>query len=118
VLAEDSGPEEDLCDGLEFHPPWMWDFLDPIPVGGGDAQVFQQSLKPAGGDRSFSPKGLHLVRISVHLLILRVTQGMLLFIGLVFYTMVLWLLLLLSRRTLSYCAFRDHQLYHKRLLLI
>jgi hypothetical protein len=95
--VEDSGPEEDLCHGLELHSPWMQDFLDPVPGGGGDAQVFQQSPKPTGGDRSFSPEGLHLVRISVHILILCVTRGRLLFIGLVFYVMVLRLLLLLSR---------------------
>jgi hypothetical protein len=41
---------QDLCDVLELHPPWMRDFLDPVPRGGGDAQVFQQSLKTAGGD--------------------------------------------------------------------
>jgi hypothetical protein len=70
--------------------------------------VFQQSPKPTGGDRSFSPEGLHLIRISVHLLILRVTQGRLLFIALVFYTMVLRLLLLLSRQALSQRAPRDH----------
>jgi hypothetical protein len=43
VSAEDSESEENLCDGLELHLPWTWDFLDPIPGGGGDAQVFQQS---------------------------------------------------------------------------
>jgi hypothetical protein len=118
VPTEDSGPKEDLCDGLEFHPPWTWGFLDPVPGGGGDAQVFQQSLKPAGRDRSFSPEGLHLVCISVHLLILRVARGRLLFIGFVFYTMVLRLLLLLSRQALSQGALRDHQLYHKKFLLL
>jgi hypothetical protein len=60
--------------------------------------VFQQSPKPGGRDRSFSPEGLHLVHISVHLLVLRVAQGRLLFIGLVFYVMVLRLLLLLISR--------------------
>jgi hypothetical protein len=73
----------------------MWDFLDPVPGGSGDAQVFQQSPKPAGGDRSFSPEGLHLICIKVHLLNLCVALGRLLFISLVFYIMVLRLLLLL-----------------------
>jgi hypothetical protein len=59
--------------------------------------VFQQSPKPADEDRSFNPEGLHLVRISVHLLVLCVAWGRLLFIGLVFYAMVLRLLLLLSK---------------------
>jgi hypothetical protein len=54
-------------------------------------------VKPASGDQSFNPEGLHLIRISVHLLVLRVTPRRLLFIGLVFYIMLLWLLLLLSR---------------------
>jgi hypothetical protein len=80
--------------------------------------VFQQSLKPTGRERSFSPEGLHLICISVHLLTLRVTQGRLLFVGLVFYIMVLWLLLLLSRQCLSHWALRDHKLYHKRFLLL
>jgi hypothetical protein len=40
VLAEDSGPEEYLRDGLELHPPWAREFLDAIPGGGGDAEVF------------------------------------------------------------------------------
>jgi hypothetical protein len=39
VLAEDPGLREDLCNYLEFYPPWMWDSLDPISCGGGDAQV-------------------------------------------------------------------------------
>jgi hypothetical protein len=97
VSAEDSRSEEDLCNGFELHPPWMRDFLDPVPGGGCNAQVFQQRPKPAGGDWSFVPEGLHLIRISVHLLVLGVTQRMVLFIGLVFYIMVLRLLLLLSR---------------------
>jgi hypothetical protein len=89
VPVKGFGPEEDLYDGLELHPPCTRDFLHPVPRGSGDAQVFQQSPKLTGGDRSFSPKGLHLVCISVHLLILCVTQGRLLFVGLVFYIMVL-----------------------------
>jgi hypothetical protein len=97
VSTEDLGPKEDLYDGHELRPPWTWDFLDPVPGGGGDVQVFQQSLKPVGGDRSFGPEGLHLICISVHLLELYVAQGKVLFIGLVFYVMVLLLLLLLSR---------------------
>jgi hypothetical protein len=48
VSAEDSGSEENLCDVLELHPLWMRDFLDPVPRSGGDAQVLQQSSKPAG----------------------------------------------------------------------
>jgi hypothetical protein len=40
VSAEDSGSEENLCDGFELHPPWTRDFLDPVPGSGGDAQVF------------------------------------------------------------------------------
>jgi hypothetical protein len=41
VSAEDSRSEENLFDSFELHPPWMRDFLDPIPGSGGDAQVFQ-----------------------------------------------------------------------------
>jgi hypothetical protein len=59
--------------------------------------VFQQSLKPTGENWSFDPEGLHPIRISVHLLILGVAWGSVLFIGLVFYILVLQLLLLLSR---------------------
>jgi hypothetical protein len=40
VPAEDPGPMEDLCDGLDLHPPRSQDFLDPIPGGSGDAQIF------------------------------------------------------------------------------
>jgi hypothetical protein len=80
--------------------------------------VFQQSSKPADGYRSFTPEGLHLIRISVHLLVLRVAWERLLFIGLVFYAMVPWLPLLLSKRALSQGALRYHQLYHKRFLLL
>jgi hypothetical protein len=53
----------------------MWDFLDPVLGGGGGTQVFQQSQKSTGGDQSFSPEGLHLIYISIHLLILHVAQG-------------------------------------------
>jgi hypothetical protein len=75
VPAKDPRPGEDLYDGLELHLPWTQDFLDPVSRGSGDAQVYQQSMKPASGDRSFSPKGLHLIGISVHLLNLCLTQG-------------------------------------------
>jgi hypothetical protein len=77
---------------------WTRGFLDPVPGGGGDAQVFQQSPKPTGGDRSFNPEVLHLICILEHLIVLRVAWGRLLFIGLVFYIMVLRLLLFLSRQ--------------------
>jgi hypothetical protein len=97
VSAEDSRSEANLCDGFELHPPWTWDFLDPVPGSGGDAQVFQQSSKPAGENWSFDPEGLHLIHISVHLLILGVARGRVLFVGLVFYILVPRLLLLLSR---------------------
>jgi hypothetical protein len=118
VSVEDSGSEENLCDSFELHPPWMRDFLDLVPGSGGDAQVSQQSSKPAGENWSFDPEGLHLICISVHLLILGVARGRVLFIGLVFYILVLQLLLLLSRRALSRWALRDHQLYLKRLLFL
>jgi hypothetical protein len=75
VSAEDSGSKEDLCNSFELHPPWIRDFLNPLSGGGGDAHVLQQSSKPASGNWSFGPKGLHLIHISIHLLILGVTQG-------------------------------------------
>jgi hypothetical protein len=110
VLAEDPGSEENLCDGLELYSPWTRDFLDPVPGSGGDAQVFQQSSKSAGEDRRFSPEGLHLVSISVHLLVFGIARRRVLFIGLVSGVMVLRLLLL-SRRVLSRWALRNHQHY-------
>jgi hypothetical protein len=42
-FAEDLGPKEDLCNSPDLHPPWTRDFLDLVPGGGGDPQVFQQS---------------------------------------------------------------------------
>jgi hypothetical protein len=75
VSAEDSRSKENICDGFELHPPWMRDFLDPVPGSGGDAQVLQQSSKPAGENWSFGPERLHLILILVHLLILGVTWG-------------------------------------------
>jgi hypothetical protein len=75
VSAEDSGSKENLCDDFELHPPWTQDFLDPVPGSSGDAQVSQQSSKPTGENWSFDSEGLHLIRISVHLLILGVTRG-------------------------------------------
>jgi hypothetical protein len=118
VSAEDSGSEENLFDGFELHPPWMRDFHDPIPGSSGDAQVFQQSLKPAGENWSFDPEGLHIISILVHLLILGIARGRVLFVGLVFYILVLQLLLLLSRRVLSRWALRNYQLYLKRLIFL
>jgi hypothetical protein len=59
--------------------------------------VLQQSSKSAGENWSFGPKGLHLIYIPVHLLILSVASGRVLFVSLVFYVLVLRLLLLLSR---------------------
>jgi hypothetical protein len=70
VPVEDPGPRDDLCDGFEFHPPWMRDSLDLVSRCGGNAQVSLKNMKPAGGDRRFSPKGLHLLSIFVHLLTL------------------------------------------------
>jgi hypothetical protein len=89
----------------------MRDFLDPVPGSGGDAQVFQQSLKSAGEDQRFSPEGLHLVSISVHLLGFGITRGRVFFVGLVFCVMVPRVLLLLSQRVLSRWALRNHRLY-------
>jgi hypothetical protein len=118
VSAEDFGSEENLYDGFELHPPWTRELLDPVPGSGGDAQVFQQSSKPAGENWCFNPEGLHLISISIHLLVLGVARGRVLFVGLVFYILVLRLLLLLSRRVLSRWAHRNHQLYLKRLLFL
>jgi hypothetical protein len=101
VPTDDPVPIENLCDGLEFHPPGACHSLDPVPPGGGDAQVSQQSLKPAGGDQSLSPEGLHLVGIPVHLLTFLVTQGRVLLVVIVFIIYVVDLLLLLL---LSGCA--------------
>jgi hypothetical protein len=78
--------------------------------------VLLQSSKPAGENWSFDPEGLHLIRISVHLLALGVTQGRVLFVGLVFYILVLRLLLLLSRQVLGHWTLRNYQLYLKRIL--
>jgi hypothetical protein len=94
----------------------MRDFLDPVQGSGGDAQMLQQSPKPASEDRRFRPKGLHLVSISVHLLGFGIARGRVLFVGLVFRVMVPRLLLLLSRRVLSRWALRNHQLYLERFL--
>jgi hypothetical protein len=115
MLTEDLGSEENLCDGLEFHPPGTRDFLDPVPGSGGDAQVLQQSPKPAGEDQRFGPEGLHLISISVHLLVLGIARGRVLFVGLVFCVMFLRLLLL-SRRVLSRWALKNYQLYLKGFL--
>jgi hypothetical protein len=41
VSAKNSRSEENLYDGFKIHPPRTWDFLDPVPGSGGDAQVFQ-----------------------------------------------------------------------------
>jgi hypothetical protein len=107
VSVEDPGSKENLCDGLELYSPCTWDFLDPVPGSDGDAQVLQQSSKPAGEDRRFSFKGLHLVSIPVHLLRFGIAQGRLLFISLVFCAMVLRLLLI-SWRVLSNWDLRNH----------
>jgi hypothetical protein len=78
--------------------------------------VLQQSPKSVGEDQGFSPEGLHLVSISVHLLGFGIAWGRVLFIGLVFCVLVPRFLLLLSRRVLSRWALRNHQLYLKRFL--
>jgi hypothetical protein len=103
VSAEDPGSEENLCDGLELYSPWTRDILDPVPRSGGDAQVFQQSLKPAGEDRRLGPKGLHLVSISVYLLVFGIAQRRVLFVGLVFDVTVLRLLLYLEGFLFWWC---------------
>jgi hypothetical protein len=87
-----------------------------VPGSGGDAQVLQQSSKSANEDQRFSPEGLHLVSISVHLLGFGIARGGVLFVGLVFCVMVPRLLLLLTRQVLSRWALRNHQLYLERFL--
>jgi hypothetical protein len=94
VSTEDPGSEENLYDGLELYSPCTRDFLDPVLGSGGDAEVLQQSSKPAGEDRRFSSKGLHLVSILIHLLKFGITRDRLFFISLVFCAMVLRLLLI------------------------
>jgi hypothetical protein len=84
VSAEDSRSEENICDGFKLHPPWMRDFLDPVLGSGGDAQVLQQGSKPTGENWSFGPEGIHLICIPVHLLILNVAWGRVLFVSLIF----------------------------------
>jgi hypothetical protein len=96
----------------------MWDSLDPVSGGGDDAQVSQQSTKPADGDRSFSPEGLHPLSIFVHLLTLCVAQGRILLVVIFVVDIMVLLLLLLSRCTLGCRAPRYHQLNLKRLLLL
>jgi hypothetical protein len=75
VPADDIGPLEDFHDGPKLHQPKPRDSLHPIPGGGGDAQVSQQSLKPTGGDRSLSPEGLNVLDIPIQLLTLLVAHG-------------------------------------------
>jgi hypothetical protein len=121
VPANHHGPLEDLHNGLELHPSWTWDSLDPIIGSRCDAQVSQQSLKSASGDRSFSPEGLNILDIPVQLLALCVAQGRVLLIVFIFVVdvvVLLLLLLLLSRCALGYWAPRNHQLDLKRLLLL
>jgi hypothetical protein len=77
----------------------MWDFLDPVLGSAGDAQVPQKSPKSVGEDQRFSPEGLHLVSILVHLLGFGIARGRVFFVGLVFCVMVPRLLLLLSRES-------------------
>jgi hypothetical protein len=103
VPAEDPGPREDLCDDFEFHPPWTRGSIHPESRGGGDAQVSQQSIKPSGGDPSFSPEGLRLLGISLHLLALCVSQGRVLLVIFIFVVDVVVLLLLLLNRCALGC---------------
>jgi hypothetical protein len=89
----------------------MWDSLDPVSWGRGDAHVSQQGTKPAGGDQVFNTEGFPFVTIFVQLLTLIVTPGRILFIVFIFIVdvvVLLLLLLLLSRCALSYMATRYH----------
>jgi hypothetical protein len=95
----------------------MRDFLDHVPGRGGDAQVFQQSSKPADEDQRFGPEGLHHISISVHLLVFGIARRRVLFVGIVFGVMVLRLLLFLSRCVLSRWSLRNHQFYLEGFLL-
>jgi hypothetical protein len=120
VSTEDPRSGEDLYNCLEFHLPWMWNSLDSVSWGGGDAQVSQQGTKPAGRDWGFSTEGFPLVSISVQLLTLVVTRGRVLFTIFIFSVnvVVLLLLLLLSRCSLSCLATPYDRLNLKRLLLL
>jgi hypothetical protein len=82
----------------------MWDSLDPVSWGRGDAHVSQQGTKPAGGDQVFNTEGFPFVTLIV-------TPGRILFIVFIFIVdvvVLLLLLLLLSRCALSYMATRYH----------
>jgi hypothetical protein len=63
--------------------------------------VYQQSLWSADGDQSLDPVGLALIGVVVPLLILRVTQGRVLLIIVIFIALALLLLRLLSRGVLG-----------------
>jgi hypothetical protein len=80
VSAKDSGSKQDLCDGFELHPPRTRDFLDPVP----GVVVMPRCSRRARTCR----RGLEL-RPRRTLLVLGVTWGRALFIGLVFYVLVL-----------------------------
>jgi hypothetical protein len=68
-------PIKDLHSCSELFLPWMRDSLDSELWGSGDAYVTEQISQSASGDRSFIPKGLQLVGITIHLLIFRITRG-------------------------------------------
>jgi hypothetical protein len=109
---------EDLCYGPALNLPSAWDSLDPVLGCGCDTQVHQQSLKSINRDSSLNSMVLALIYITVQLLALRVTQGIVLLIIVISIILSLLLLRLHSRAVLSLWALRHHNLYLKRLLLL
>jgi hypothetical protein len=75
-------------------------------------------VEPVDRDQSLNPIGLLLICITVQLLILRVTQGRVLFIITIFIFLDLLLLMLLNGGILSLWALKHHILDLKRLLLL
>jgi hypothetical protein len=56
VPSEDSGPEEDIYDGLELHPPWMRDFLDHVPGAVVMPRCSSRARSLPAGPRASTPK--------------------------------------------------------------
>jgi hypothetical protein len=103
VSVEDLGLEEDLCDGLELHPSWTWDFPDPLPGVVIMPKCPSRAQSLSVGTGASAPKISAMALSSTRLHLICVTQGgVLLIVFMVNIIVVLLLLwLLLSRRVQS-----------------
>jgi hypothetical protein len=128
VTADHIRSAEDLHNCLVLFWSRAGNSLDPELWWSGDVDAVQQIPQSASGDRGFIFGGLDLIGVAVHLLLLRITQGSVVFIIFAFSLIAFFFSILMVivvvvalRQLLSFLCVFSHR-YHghdlERILLL